>query len=505
MAGRKTVNPDEVGFQNQGKNFGDLLINNSNGGDLLVQLLNALGIQSNGDITGTDRKDWNKQLLDTLVSHQSTLENRQYNEALRDEQRIYDNPMSQLARLMGAGISRDQAIQMLTAGGSGSGGSGVPYSDPSAIAEGIAPSQSDLNHAQAVTAKLNTGLGFVQAATGLVSLGLSAAQVVPQITMLKNQEYLSSAQRKAFDASSSAFNIISSSGTEITKDTFGSVTNVSKVLNDLATAGNATAKSFIDQGGLNTLRDTAPYSLPFLNQMYKNEREPEFYTKSIQNALAMQEAQTNLYNCDANKAVAEIAEINELAKLYVEQQEYVDGQTALLEWHSKNIQADTRLKNATANQIELSNKVEKQFLDKTIQLPVDNLVGSGYQTISGADLIVGDRFYGLLQDLKTIHAPIGTPEWEIQIKNFMANQENMLSMYQLELMYNAGELNAVDENKDPKFKNHLMLCRAAERNGYFSYVNSIVNAETASQWKAGPFGGNRPSNAIYELNPIRRQ
>ena len=309
MADRKLFNED--------KNFGDLLLGNTGiTNDDFLSALRNLGIQSTGDITGTDRKDWNKQLLDSYLSHMSTVENRQYNEALRNEQRIYDNPMSQLARLMGAGISRNQAIQMLGAGGSGSGGSAVPYSDPSAIAEGIAPSQSDLNHAQSVTAKLNSGLGFVQAATGLVSLGFSSAVAIPQINMLKNQEYLSSKQRSAFDDSASVFHVISSSKTKIDDKTFGSITSVGNTLHALAKAGNASAKALIDQGVMQRLSESAPYSLPYLNQMYRNEKDPSFFTRYMNDLHKRSLTQNRLDNANTRKMGRELklidADINEL-------------------------------------------------------------------------------------------------------------------------------------------------------------------------------------------------
>lgn len=169
----------------QSSSFWDLLnqstwMNNNS----LLALLHSLGIVQTQGLTGSQRDDWNKQLLDMLLSYGSTVENRQYNEKLRDEQRNYDLPQNQLARLMSAGVSRDAAIQMLSGSG-GSGGSGAaPYSDAAGVPEGIAPSQSRLNGVQADTAVVNTvfnAVGTVCSAVGsLGSFGVSASQMVAQ-------------------------------------------------------------------------------------------------------------------------------------------------------------------------------------------------------------------------------------------------------------------------------------------------------------------------------------
>lgn len=456
-------------LNNQGKNFGDILDQNTNGSnDLLVQLLRALGIGSTGEITGTDRKDWNKQLLDTLVSHQSTLENRQYNESLRDEQRIYDNPMSQLARLMGAGISRDQAIQMLSSGGSGSGGSAVPYSEPSAIAEGIAPSQSDLNHAQAVTAKLNTGLGFVSAAAGLVSLGFSAAQAIPQINLLKNQEYLSSKQRQSFDDAGTAFRLISKSG-KVSKDTFGSIKSVSDAINSLYKNGDLAAKDFVDNGGMDRLRQNSIYSLPFLNQMYKNELEPNYYARQLESALRLQESQTNLNMVDSNKALVETAAINANIDKIRAETAFVEGETNLQAWHQKLYESQVNLNNEQANQIKLDNEVKSAFYHCK-----DNEGRTGIQLLT-------DRSFGELKiALGTINAEINSELWQKQVDSMCANYEHLEMLYLLQYMYNKGEFDAVDSGS-PQYQNYLYLCRAAQQNGVFGYIDARAKAGSAGR------------------------
>lgn len=464
---------------NSNMNFGDILRRLTEGGSVTEQLINSFGIASGGEITGTDRKDWNKQLLDTLMQYYMTAENRQYNEGLRDEQRIYDNPISQLARLMGAGISRDQAIQLIGAGSGGSGSSGVPYSQPSPVAEGIAPSQSDLNHAQAVTAKLNTGLGFVQAASGLVSLGFSAAQAIPQIHMLKNQDYLSNIQKQAFTDSSTAFGIISKSGTKIAKDTFGSMASVAKCIQSLSDQGNGSAKQFIEGGGLDRLRDNSAYSLPFLNQLYKNEQEPDYYSRQVESALRLQDAQTNLAATDANKALVEMSEINARISNLDADTDYKEGLKILLSWQAENLNSDTRLKNAESNGIELDNNIKKQFQNSTTP-----------DGISGLQLITDESFARLRRSLMSVNAEIGSKVWESQINTLLSDQRNLQQLYTLQYLYNKGEFDAVSESS-PMFQQFLYLSRAAESSGVYDYVRTKASTNNAGSvsWNIGILKG----------------
>lgn len=155
----------------------------------IVSYLQSLLVNS-PEMNDDQRNDWNKQVLEQLINYQLTTENRQYNESLRDEQRLYDSPTNMLARLMGAGISRDAAIQMLS-GASGAGGAAVPYSDPAAAAQGIAPSQSRLNGVQADTAIANAVFGGIGSLVGLTNLGLSIPQAIHQTSILGAQSVMS--------------------------------------------------------------------------------------------------------------------------------------------------------------------------------------------------------------------------------------------------------------------------------------------------------------------------
>ena len=176
-------------------NFGDILGRVTAGSDdSIMQLLRALGFEQNGGLKIAQRDDWNKQLLDTLTNYLLTLDNRNYNESMRDEQRNYDSPTNQLARLMGAGVSRDAAIQMIT------GGSQPIQSEAPSAAEGIAPSESQLNGVQSVLAPIQTAIDAISAVGGLVSLGFSLPQAVQQTRALKYGNFMNQQQQNAFNS-----------------------------------------------------------------------------------------------------------------------------------------------------------------------------------------------------------------------------------------------------------------------------------------------------------------
>ena len=184
-------------------NFSDILARLAGSSDdSILQLLQSLGINQEAALEGPQRDDWNKQLLDTLLNYSLTLENRNYNESMRDEQRIYDSPTNQLARLLGAGISRDAAIQML------SGGSQPIQSDVASASEGIPASQSKLNGIQAALAPVQTAFDAISAVGGLVSLGFSISQAVQQTRALKYGNFMNQQQQNAFNSVNSLTNAL---------------------------------------------------------------------------------------------------------------------------------------------------------------------------------------------------------------------------------------------------------------------------------------------------------
>ena len=271
-------------------------------GSSLQDFLRLLTLYS-GPMSGAQGADVSKQLLDQLINYAVTLENRGYNEQLRDEQRVYDAPSSQLARLMGAGISRDAAIQMISGSGS-SGGSGVPFSDPAAAsASSIPATQSDLNKAQSDAAYANIGLGAISSIANIAgaigslgSFGVSAAQLSTNLAATKAQtagSLLSNTQfSKTLQGIETASTVVGALQSAvdagiIDKDhDFGSSQDMLSAIRDNADKFEP-FKALVVSGALNGINHDV-YSLNALNGAYKSWRESHDYGIDRSHLVRMQ-------------------------------------------------------------------------------------------------------------------------------------------------------------------------------------------------------------------------
>ena len=288
-------------------NYSDILARLAGSSDnSILQLLQSLGINQDAGLTVKQRDDWNKQLLDTLINYQLTQENRSYNESMRDEQRLYDTPLNQLARLMGAGVSRDAAIQML------SGGSQPIQSDVAVGAEGIAPSESAANGIQAALAPAQLAIDAIGSVGSLISLGFSIPQAIQQTKFLKNQNLLTQKQLRSYDSASSAFSVLNSIGAS--KEAFGSAGAAIKFISSAAQKGNIQAQRFMSTPEFATLSEEGYFTSRALSQLYQNERSHESYGAYIQHQLS----ENKFLDLNSRKVISEMALIGAEINNYVE-------------------------------------------------------------------------------------------------------------------------------------------------------------------------------------------
>lgn len=159
------------------------ILNRSSTGDF-ANWLSSLGFGGK-DPNDAWTQDFNAYLMQQLVEYYKQIEARNYNQQLLQDQRIYDSPTNQLARLMGAGISRDAALQMLSGAGAGA-GAGIPF-QAQAGGEGslTAPSQSKLNQIQGVTSVFGSIAQIAGAIGALGSFGMSAASFSTNLAATK--------------------------------------------------------------------------------------------------------------------------------------------------------------------------------------------------------------------------------------------------------------------------------------------------------------------------------
>lgn len=258
-------NPGTVYGDGSHVSFDDILRRFAGNSDF-NQLLNAFGISLDDKLTKSQVQDWNKQLLDLMLQNYVTREQRDYNKSVLDEQRQYDNPTNQLARLMGSGISRDAAISMLSGAGAGAAGAGSALiGQPAAAPTGIAASQSALNGAQRGATIANTVFNGIQTVASLCGAGINIAQAIPQVQMLNAQNTLSQDQLKKYQATN-----------EVTQTLGNLVTNGVVSYDELSNAEDARAflSNNKDNPNIKPLFDSGAYDTTFGstlgNQMFSN-------------------------------------------------------------------------------------------------------------------------------------------------------------------------------------------------------------------------------------------
>lgn len=268
---------------------------------LLQQLLQlAYGnLGKNGSAYG----DIQKLLLEMALKQLTANEQRNYDASVLGEQRLYDSPTNQLSRLIGAGISRDAAIQMLQGGQDAAlVGSGADSTIPSEL-----PSPSEK-----LMQGLQVGASLLGTIGSLVSLGFSIPQAIQQSHFLKNQNILSDSQLKGYNSAAKAFNILNAAGSA-TK-AFSSATSAAAEIKRLADGGNSDALAFMSApDGYQQLVNNAPFSSPALANMYKSEHSSELFRKEmrradLENTLTNAKAEEVFQNI--HESVARVRKIN---------------------------------------------------------------------------------------------------------------------------------------------------------------------------------------------------
>lgn len=295
-------------------NLADSLLKN---GASFEDLLATLRFGGTGDLSDAQKQDFNKQILETLLKYAAEQENRQYNQSRLTEQRLYDNPLNQLARLMGSGISRDAAIQMIS-GGSGSGGSGVITGTTTPVAEGIPASQSALNAEQTKLMPIQTAFGAISAISsaisGLGSFGISAATLGTSLAATRAMtagQVLSNTQLsntlKGVESASTVISAISQavdSGFIKRDKQFDSAQHMVDFIRENA-PNFQPFRNLVASGTLDSINKDV-YSLNALNAGYKSWRESRDFNIDRKHLVRMQGLEEIFKTLDIGKINSEI-------------------------------------------------------------------------------------------------------------------------------------------------------------------------------------------------------
>ena len=279
-------------------------------GSKFMQLLAELGISTGRPMSDVQQDDWNKQLLDSMLAAASEQDARNFNIKMRDEQRVWDSPTNQLARLMGAGISRDAAIQMLSGGSSGSGAGSVTGA-AAPMSSGIPASQSTLNDIQGKTAIAGVVFGGLSAVTGLASLGISIPSAIAQVTAMNignalNEKTLIGLQ--SADALMSAFENAIETGVLSTADIDGFKNGTDAINYAFEHKDTDVFRPLFENGSFANVYGTK-LGREMFSQLWKTVRSSQTDGTILDNYIKQQELQNVISQLQTEQIGAEISKI----------------------------------------------------------------------------------------------------------------------------------------------------------------------------------------------------
>lgn len=280
-----------------GGSWFDMVQQGMYGNDAFTKFLESMGINYDKSMSGAAMEDWNKQLTESMLSYWLKQNERYYEEQRLKEQRNYDSPTNMLARLMGAGISRDAALQLLGAAGSAGAGAGVGVGAMS-LPDGLSPSESKLNQVKSITEPINTALNVFSSVSGLVSMGFSIPQAIQQTNALKYANAMSREQLGGYNAAQKAFAVLHGIGASA--ESFGSIAAAIDAIN--GSISNPLAAQFVANGGIDELKKYPTFASDYLRKTYHSERDAQDYSKQMDQYFAQQEARTEIEQTNAAKS-----------------------------------------------------------------------------------------------------------------------------------------------------------------------------------------------------------
>lgn len=410
--------------------------------DPLIQLLTQLGVE-HGDMNTGQAVDWNKQLLDSIIAQLSEKDARNFNIEQLKDQRLYDSPTNQLARLMAAGVSRDAAIQLL--GGSGaSAGAGVSGS-AAAVSQGIPASQSALNETQNKLMPINTVFGAISAISSSIgalgSFGISAASLSTSLAATRAMtagQNLSNTQLAAtLKGIESASTVISAISSAVDAGVIDKNHNFDSAQDMLATirknAGTYQPfNSLVQSGALDSVAKDI-YSLQALNAGYKSWRESRDMNLDRKHITRMYALDELFKGIDIGRVNSEILlnqqHISESIANVLNSTKIADSTVALNE--------SMRLKNfaETSNIDAQTDLLHQQY--ELQQMDLDWLTAS-------IDDINSVRTTQLMLDVAEWNKM--TPaELEQEAISWLKNKQNQRTLIALESYYYGGKLQAAND------------------------------------------------------------
>lgn len=446
-------------------------VNGAADNNKFLQLLLLLA-SGNLNRPGTDDDDIQSKLIDMLLDNLVKNEQRDYDKSVLSDQRNYDSPAAQIARLTAAGISRNQAIQMLQGA-----------QDPALVGSGSdvtsgepLPSPSDK-----LMSGISAGLDIIGTVGSLISLGFSAPAAIQQVKMLTNQNALTSLQLGAYEDVSLAHSILTAAGAGA--ESFSNVANAGAAISKLAESGNVDATNFISQGRLQRMQNTSYFSSRSLNDLWKSERASSDYDTSFGLYVESTNADIDFKKADKRRVEQQILNLG--AELIETQSstEFINSQIALQKFHEEQLKAQTDLLRKQGKEIDaniLESKARVNLLNsqtKTNDLNNQYTEGVFTENIegkSGLDWLTQSKATEIYNDCQKFVKSKDKKIWEKEL-NFIAADYDRL--YQLELMRQSYMRGAIKKyNNDPEFQDIIHVCTAMQECGAWSYLQFKLDA-----------------------------
>lgn len=417
-----------------GSTYADMLLNNSQGG--FANFLASLGIQQQTGLTGSQRDAWNNYLLQQMIQYYLESEKRDYNRALQLDDRLYMTPTNQLARLMGAGISRDAAIQLLS-GGSGSGsGAGVPYTQGTNSADMSAANeagQMPFKNAATVFGAIAQTAGAIGA---LGTFGLSAASLSTNLAATRaataGQVLSNTRLQKTLNGIETASTVVGAISSAyqagiIDKDhTFDSSQDMLKYIRDNADKYEP-FNSLVSSGVLDGISKDV-YSLDAMNHAYESWRKSKDYNIDRKHIVAM-------YSLDE---LYQDINIKSVQQEILQSQQWIKESIANVINSTKLTNADVALKFA---QTDLTNyQADVTYIQREMQqMDLDWL------TVS-IDDINSIRTNQLMLDAARWNELRDDPKaWDEEIQSWLSNRQNLRTAIAIESYYFANRQTAIEQ------------------------------------------------------------
>lgn len=413
--------------------YSEMLDHNANDG--FSQFLSSLGIQQSAGLSGSQRDSWNQYLLQQMLQYYMTQENRDYNRALQLDDRLYNAPTNQLARLMGAGISRDAAIQLLS-GASGGSGSGVPYSQAASPADMASANEAGLMPFKAAASVFGMIAQTAGAIGSLGTFGLGAASLATNLAATRATtagQLLSNSQLQktlnGIETASTVVGAISSAYQAgiIDKDhNFESSQDMLKYIRDNADKYEP-FNSLVSSGALDGISKDV-YSLDALNHAYGSWRKSKDYNIDRKHIVSMQALDELFQDINIKGVQQEI----------LQSQQQISESIARVTNTTKLTNADVALRYA---QVDLTNfQADNQFIQREMQqMDLDWLTANinDINTVRTNQMMLDAARWNALRD---------DPEaFDAEVKSWLTDRQNLRSAIAIESYYYSNRLYATEQ------------------------------------------------------------